>query len=653
MLFTMRGWLNALLPASPRMEMIVEFTTSWFVLDELKQGRFLTSWNPWEFGGFPWMRLLAWPLYAIMALIAWAGIPMEQALKVLMFLGFAASGVAMYEFARLLAGRWQAGLLAGLIYMLAPFHVHTAVDWWEFVPFWALLPLPFLFYELALRRPEKRTRHLALTALSLGLFPWISPERTLVSAVWFGGYAILREASRAVRRETSWARAAVRLAAVGVCAAVVALAMVLPAALELKDLGAHHMRGSDNGAATVLLADYSASPALLLGALLRRLKIPVDTAALPTIWKSFGSIFAWYLGLPALALAALGLAQIRRYREVWVVALLGAFALWLAFGPTVPFNPFQQLPLFKTLIPFRGLMLVTFSLSILAGFGLLTLERVVRRVPVNAWLALAVVVVIADFRPAGDVFTVTDSYFTEDEKAAYAFVAEQEGDWRLWEPISQNAVRYVATYALPLAPVSRFVGHWVEGTPIHTWELMDWGDRKTALDILSARYALLRKGDPEYGLFRSEAEDSGFVVKAWDAPTVEIWENPDHRPFAILRTAQGSLVDGQVEYIRESPTRIRVMAEPVSASTLVVSEAWYPHWRVFVDGEAAPLLRVDQMLQGVELRPGTHDVQFVYQEPLHIPATRILSGLAALSLIVLAALRPKTKISGDKVGRTI
>ncbi len=398
MLFFMRGWLNNRLPTSPRMEMIVEFTTSWFVLDELRHGRFLTPWNPWEFGGFPWMRLLAWPLYASVALIGWAGVPMEQALKVLAFLGFAASGVAMYEYVRLLTGRWQAALVAGLVYMISPYHIHTAVDWWEFVPFWALLPLPFLFYEWALRRPEKRTRFLALSALSLGLFPWVSPERALVSAVWFGGYAVLREAARVVRRETSAAQALLRLAGIGVGAGVLAAGMVLPVAVELKHLGAYHMRGSQEGAATVLLADYSASPLLLWSALLRRVGAPVDTAALPAIWRSFGALFAWYLGWPVLGLAALGLTQLRKHRGTWVIAVLGVLALWLAFGPTVAVNPFQQLPLFRTLIPFRGLMLVVFALAVLAGLGFTVLEQALRRIPTNAWLALVLLVLVVDFR---------------------------------------------------------------------------------------------------------------------------------------------------------------------------------------------------------------------------------------------------------------
>jgi hypothetical protein len=644
MLFFMRGWLNGRLPASPRMEMIVQFATSWFVLDELRHGRFLTPWNPWEFGGFPWMRLLAWPLYATVALVGWIGIPMEQALKGLMFVGFAASGVTMYEYVRLLTGRWQAGLLAGLIYMLAPYHIQTAVDWWEFVPFWALLPLPFLFYELALRRPEKRVRFLALSALCLGLFPWVSPERALVSAVWFGGYVILREASQIIRRETALGKSALRLALVGGGATVVALAMVLPAALELKYLGAYHMRGSEGGAATALLADYSASPALLLGALLRRATIAVDTAALPTIWKSFGGLFAWYLGWPVLGLAALGLAQFRKHREIWVVALLGALSLWLAFGPTVPFNPFQGLPLLKTLIPFRGLMLVVFYLSVLAGFGLATLERIARRVPVNIWLALAALVIVVDFRPAGDVFMSAASYFSEDERGAYAFLAEQQGDWRLWEPASQNQMRYAASYSLPLAAVSRFSGHWVEGSPIHTWQLMDWGDQKVALDTLSVRYAMLRRSDAEYAQFRLGAEEAGFVTTVWDSATIEILESTDYRPFAALRLSAESTDEtgGRVTYSRQSPTRIDVEAAPVSRALLVVSEAWYPHWRVRVDGAPAPLERVDGMLQGVWLEPGDHEVDFVYAEPLYIPVSRWLSGLAALVLLGVAVWNPKS-----------
>ena len=648
MLFFMRGWLNGRLPASPRMEMIVQFATTWFILDELRQGRLLTPWNPWEFGGFPWIRLLAWPLYLILALISWAGIPMEAALKALAFVGFAASGVAMYELARLLTGRWQAGLVAGLVYMISPFHIQMAVDWWEFIAFWALLPLPFLFYELALRRPEKRVRFLALAALCLGLFPLVSPERTFVSSVWFGAYALLREVMRVARREASWRNATARLAAVAGMAALVALVMMLPAAKELPNLSAYLNRGMGAEAGSTLLADYSASPRLLLGALLQRLKIPVDRATLPTIWKSFGSLFAWYLGWPALGLAALGLLQIRRC-EVWMAALLGGLALWLSFGPTVPFNPFQQLPLFSTLMPFRGLMLVVFFLSVLAGFGVITAGQIFRRTPLGVWAALALLVVIVDFRPAGDVFGSVRSYFTEDERAAYAFLADQTGDWRLWEPRGVLQGQYVSSYSLPLAPVKRFRGHEMEGLPIHTWELMNGGDEKVALNLLSVRFAMARKNDPEYARLLGEVEEAGFTAKAWDSPDVEIWEKPDFRPFAILLAAQGGQVEGRVEYVRESPTRIRVHAAPANRAVLTISEAWYPHWRVFVDGNAAPLLRVDHMLQGVELEAGEHEVLFAYAEPLYIAVTRALSGLAALALLLATIWNPKVWAFEDGV----
>ncbi|MDH7489224.1 MAG: hypothetical protein QHH80_06910 [Anaerolineae bacterium] len=654
MLFFMRGWLNGRMPASPRMEMVVQFATSWFVLDELRHGRSLTPWNPWEFGGFPWMRLLAWPLYASVALIGWLGIPMEQALKALAFVGFAASGVATYEYMRLLTGRWQAALMAGLVYMIAPYHIHTAVDWWEFVPFWALLPLPFLFYEWALRRPDRRARLLALSALCLGLFPWVSPERALVSAVWFAAYAALRELAQVVRRETAFGAAVARLAVVGIGAAVVAVGMVLPAAMELKYLGAYHMRASTGGAATALLADYSAAPALLWGALIRRVGISVDTSTLPTIWKSFGGLFAWYLGWPVLGLATLGLAQLRRQREGWVVAVLGALALWMAFGPTVPVNPFQALPLFKTLIPFRGLMLVVFALAVLAGLGVMTLERIVRRVPLNVWLALAAVVIVVDFRPAGGVFGAQESYFTRDERAAYAFLTAQSGHWRLWEPASQNPVRYAASYSLPLAPVPRFAGHWVEGAPIHTWELLDWGDLNTALDALSVRYAMLRKADPQYGNLRAAAEAAGFVRIAWTSETVEVLEKPGHRPFALLRSTAASEdpVGGEVTYLRESPTRIRLKAAPVSQALLVVSEGWYPHWRAFVDGVPAAVERVDGMLLGVRLEPGTHEVLLVYEEPAVFGAVRLVSAAAALALAAVAVRNPEFQARRGARGRS-
>lgn len=67
------------------------------------------------------------------------------------------------------------------------------------------------------------------------------------------------------------------------------------------------------------------------------------------------------------------------------------------------------------------------------------------------------------------------------------------------------------------------------------------------------------------------------------------------------------------------------------AGVLVVSEAWFPGWRVTVDGHTAPVLRVDGLVLGVAVAPGQHVVRFHYQPP-GLGAGLLISGVTVFGL---------------------
>jgi uncharacterized membrane protein YfhO len=68
----------------------------------------------------------------------------------------------------------------------------------------------------------------------------------------------------------------------------------------------------------------------------------------------------------------------------------------------------------------------------------------------------------------------------------------------------------------------------------------------------------------------------------------------------------------------------------------VLADAWYPGWRVTVDGNPAALHRTNLLFRGVELSPGRHVVIFAY-EPRSWDVGRAISlvTLAALALVLL------------------
>ncbi len=63
------------------------------------------------------------------------------------------------------------------------------------------------------------------------------------------------------------------------------------------------------------------------------------------------------------------------------------------------------------------------------------------------------------------------------------------------------------------------------------------------------------------------------------------------------------------EYARH---RVVIEAECSENNILVLSDTFYPGWRVRVNGEPGKIIKVNQMMRGVFLKPGTHVVRFDY-----------------------------------------
>lgn len=127
---------------------------------------------------------------------------------------------------------------------------------------------------------------------------------------------------------------------------------------------------------------------------------------------------------------------------------------------------------------------------------------------------------------------------------------------------------------------------------------------------------------------------------AWDPSRVAIVEGPTPGvpapdlaapPPAPVRRAR-----------RTSATSFEVSLQLDSPGLLVVTEPWYPGWRVRVDGNPAGLLRVDLALRGVALGPGAHTVRMEYDcAPLRVGA-RVSAAAIVLAGLLAALLRRRS-----------
>ncbi len=90
----------------------------------------------------------------------------------------------------------------------------------------------------------------------------------------------------------------------------------------------------------------------------------------------------------------------------------------------------------------------------------------------------------------------------------------------------------------------------------------------------------------------------------------------------------------RVEVTRYDSRRVVASVLAPADSYLVLTDAWYPGWKVRVDGQEVPLLRADLMFRAVHLTAGEHTVEFTYA-PASFRTGLIISGAALLLVLGL------------------
>jgi hypothetical protein len=98
------------------------------------------------------------------------------------------------------------------------------------------------------------------------------------------------------------------------------------------------------------------------------------------------------------------------------------------------------------------------------------------------------------------------------------------------------------------------------------------------------------------------------------------------------------------------PDRVRVRVRASRPGLVVLSDTDYPGWQATVDGKTTGVERVDYVLRGVRVAPGSHDVVLRFR-PASWTAGWIVSLAALLALAGLAAVELRRRRSADPPGR--
>ncbi len=140
------------------------------------------------------------------------------------------------------------------------------------------------------------------------------------------------------------------------------------------------------------------------------------------------------------------------------------------------------------------------------------------------------------------------------------------------------------------------------------------------------RYWLAREAIP---VRQPEAQRSAIKLRQLDPQRQVVVDRE-----IALEDDSGATDEGVVETVGESPTHLALRVNAPGPRVLVVADAWYPGWRVTVNGEPAEILRANYAFRGVLLPMGEHRVDFDYR-----PAGwDVAMPMFAVGVIILIAL---------------
>ncbi|MGE5620121.1 MAG: YfhO family protein [Sphingomonadaceae bacterium] len=92
----------------------------------------------------------------------------------------------------------------------------------------------------------------------------------------------------------------------------------------------------------------------------------------------------------------------------------------------------------------------------------------------------------------------------------------------------------------------------------------------------------------------------------------------------------------EVSMVRDGTNEVVVKASLEQPGFLVLSDSYYPGWKVYVDGREDRLLRANYLLRAVHLEPGDHEVRFVY-DPLSFKLGLMLSAVGLPAALAASA----------------
>lgn len=606
----------------------------WTLMNSLRGYGKFPLWNPYLKTGMPYVADPFLHTFNPLSTIPVLLLGVQAGFKIALFLSFLAAGVGMWWLGRVLGLRAPTRVWMALMYAFTGQAVARFFQGeYDFVLGYAWIP--WVFAALIAAVDSKQKRYAAIGVFSLGML-------FFSGNVYYSYYMLFAIATFSLTKcvrihlaERSVAIDQENVKMIGLIG-VLALGLIAVQLLPMAEFWPYTSKFNTSD-----LRDSHSIRQIFLDYLSKDPRRPDAIETLPS------EEFYAYTGIwPFLALGLFPFARRRGRRHVLLFfSLLLLFAIaWIDIRDM----PWRGIYLWlNSLIQFRYptrmLIYGAVSILVLAAFGIDGAWRGIRDalssasgaggdgarrgaalIAVGAMLIFMVISV-------GDVFrTNQERVYTRDRYE----IAYEMMDWLSEYDQSEYYVsNWLNWHAATISNRLRYIDGWY-GFYFHPPKDHAMNDRPV---VARPKYVIL-------GNDRTPEEPTAIVAKAFETHT--IYQLPESLPFAFAvpdERLMGVSTDEElkladvtpVSLILDEPNRMRIKAQGDSDATLVTMVAYYPGWRLSVDGQEQQLRNVGGYL-AADLRPGEHIYEFAFRPASFFTGLGISAVALALTLGMLA-----------------
>lgn len=619
----------------------------WYPFMEYAQQTFardgtVALWLPSLFGGLPFEESMVPGIYYPTDIICWlTGIkpPIFYAYDICLHLALAGAGTALL--ARALGTSTAAAIFGGIAYMLGGYIIEQ-VKGGTMVFIRAAGLYPWIFWSLFRALQNPTLKRWSVVAISLALLPLAAAYQPLAYMCILLPFFILLVSGQAGRIKSLGA-----LAGAGAFSGVLAAATIMPAFRyflnSIRSVPGESWKDVDPYSLNILT-----------------LFIPESNPPWQLIYLGF---------IPAL-LAITGMILGRKTSWPW--AVIGIITVFFSLGTQTPVGQaLGHLPLFGA---FRGsghwIGLVSLAMALLAAIGFTAVFGTRKILPVVALVllgSLTTVDLMRQSRPLANASKWADFEASRPSRDPLVwFLSHQAGIFRTHTCEAHvfpnmripTGLEWIGGYhGAPLALFKEFYDTTMGACPEIPW-LFAW---------LNTKYFIVGRNQQMRGfipIIRFSSLTTGQVTvcenplalpriffgkSAEPAEGIPVMqrlcsEPPDRRRLYVHSRAgefpSGRLPAGTVLSEKHSPNRIEAEVQSGGKGMVFFSEAFFPAWTAFVDGQRVRLHRVNVLFRGVAVEKGRHSIVMSYQSiPFKLGLFLSFLGWTMLALFWVPAWR--------------